>query len=80
MPMWPVARYAWFGGHESNWPATHQQMQHQIDVVKRWDGGAGHTPIGGVLYWNGHDNSSELEWFNTNDPVAYAGCPKPMIK
>ena len=76
LPMWPVLRYAWFGGHKSNWPATHQQMQHQIDVVQNWDGGAGQSEIGGLLYWNGHDNSSELEWFHVNDPVAYAGCPR----
>ena len=74
MPMFPVLRYAWVGGTERNWPATRAQMQHQIGVIAGWDGGRGHTAIGGVLYWNGHDNSSELEWFNQNDPVAYAGC------
>ena len=76
MPMFPVLRYAWVGGANKNWPVTRAQMQHQVRVIAKWDGGRGHTPIGGVLYWNGHDNSSELQWFEQNDPVAYAGCRK----
>ena len=76
MPMFPVLRYALVGGKKNNWWMPRAQMQHQIDVISRWDGGAGRTSIGGLLYWNGHDNSSELQWFDENDPVAYAGCRK----
>ena len=75
MPMWPNLRYATFP-LSINVPMY--TMNDQLRAIEDWwpvhGGGAGQTPIGGVLYWNGKDNETMARWFADNDPVRAAGC------
>lgn len=74
MPMWPNLRFAYFGGRGSDWPVSADKAYDQIKAIEEWDGGPGNTSIGGVLYWNGHDNDTMASWFGSVDPVGHAGC------
>jgi hypothetical protein len=81
MPMWPNLRFAYFGGPETNWPIPAQKAYNQLRAIEEWTGGAGGTPIGGALYWNGYDNETMAEWFESVDVVGHAdptrSCAKP---
>jgi hypothetical protein len=80
MPMWPNLRFAYVGGKKANWPVDPQKAYNQMCVLEQWDGGAGHVPIGGVLYWNGKDNQTMAQWFHDVNPVTSSSgavCPRP---